>query len=215
MVRRGAEGEVTALLAHLDGVVQPSVARVAVRGVVALLVRGAHPNPLHVLRRCLVGVPCAAVDEVAGASAALVLAGAVDADAMVGELIAALAASAAAAESARPSRADAFADVLADAASDASGNGDAAYVAAALVRGVGAVVAASMGGPGLVDPKEKQWAGPKHPLARALRAFPEATAAPVLDAVAAALGDGPDSAAALCRAPPRTPCAPVARAEPA
>ena len=203
MVRGGAEGEVTALLAHLDGVVQPSVARVAVRGVVALLVRGAHPNPLHVLRRCLVGVPCAAVDEVAGASAALVLAGAVDADAMVGELIAALAASAAAAESARPSRADAFADVLADASLDASGNGDAAYVAAALVRGVGAVVAASMGGPGLVDPKEKQWAGPKHPLARALRAFPEATAAPVLDAVAAALGDGPDSAGALSRAPPR------------
>jgi len=204
MVRGGAEGEVTALLAHLDGVVQPSVARVAVRGVVALLVRGAHPNPLHVLRRCLVGVPCAAVDEVAGASATLVLAGAVDADAMVGELIAVLAASAAAAESARPGRrADAFADVLADAASDASGNGDAAYVAAALVRGVGAVVAASMGGPGLVDPKEKQWAGPKHPLARALRAFPEATAAPVLDAVAAALGDGPDSAGALSRAPPR------------
>ena len=146
MVRGGAEVEVTALLAHLDGVVQPSVARVAVRGVVALLVRGAHPNPLHVLRRCLVGVPCAAVDEVAGASATLVLAGAVDADAMVGELIAALAASAAAAESARPGRrADAFADVLADASLDASGNGDAAYVAAALVRGVGAVVAASMG----------------------------------------------------------------------
>jgi hypothetical protein len=161
MVRGGAEGEVTALLAHLDGVVQPSVARVAVRGVVALLVRGAHPNPLHVLRRCLVGVPCAAVDEVAGASAALVLAGAVDADAMVGELIAALAASAAAAESARPSRADAFADVLADAASDASGNGDAAYVAAALVRGVGAVVAASMGGPGFGGPERKAVGGPQ------------------------------------------------------
>ena len=105
MVRGGAEGEVTALLAHVDGVVQPSVARVAVRGVVGILVRGAHPSPLHVLRRCLVGVPCAAVDEVASASATLVLAGAVDADAMVGELIAALAASAAAAaERARPSR---------------------------------------------------------------------------------------------------------------
>ena len=203
MVRGGAEGEVTALLAHLDGVVQPSVARVAVRGVVALLVRGAHPNPLHVLRRCLVGVPCAAVDEVAGASAALVLAGAVDADAMVGELIAALAASAAAAESARPSRAEAFADVLADAAMEASENAQSTYVAAALVRGVGLVVAASMGGPGLKDPKEKQWAGPAHPLARALRAFPEAATAPVLDAIASALGDGPDSAAALSRAPPR------------
>ena len=120
MVRGGAEGEVTALLAHVDGVVQPSVARVAVRGVVGILVRGAHPSPLHVLRRCLVGVPCAAVDEVAGASAALVLAGAVDADAMVGELIAALAASAAAVaeRSPRPSRADAFGtDVSADAAS--------------------------------------------------------------------------------------------------
>ena len=75
MVRGGAEGEVTALLAHVDGVVQPSVARVAVRGVVGILVRGAHPSPLHVLRRCLVGVPCAAVDEVASASATLVLAG--------------------------------------------------------------------------------------------------------------------------------------------
>ena len=196
MVRGGAEGEVTALLAHVDGVVQPSVARVAVRGVVGILVRGAHPSPLHVLRRCLVGVPCAAVDEVASASATLVLAGAVDADAMVGELIAALAASAAAAaERARPSRADAPADAFADAASA----DEHAFVAAALVRGVGLVVAASMGGPGERDPKEKEWAGPAHPLARALRAFPGAAAAPALDAVAAALGDGPDSAAALSR----------------
>ena len=206
MVRGGAEGEVTALLAHVDGVVQPSVARVAVRGVVGILVRGAHPSPLHVLRRCLVGVPCAAVDEVAGASAALVLAGAVDADAMVGELIAALAASAAAAaeRAPRPSRADAFGTgVSADAASAEAH----AHVAAALVRGVGLVVAASMGGPhpaeiGSRDPG-KDWAGPAHPLARALRAFPGAAAAPAMDAVAAALGDGPDSAAALSRAPRR------------
>ena len=202
MVRGGAEGEVTALLAHVDGVVQPSVARVAVRGVVGILVRGAHPSPLHVLRRCLVGVPCAAVDEVAGASAALVLAGAVDADAMVGELIAALAASAAAvAERApRPSRADAFGTgVSADAASAEAH----AHVAAALVRGVGLVVAASIGGPAELDLWERDWAGPAHPLARALRAFPGAAAAPAMDAVAAALGDGPDSAAALSRAPRR------------
>ena len=169
MVRGGAEGEVTALLAHVDGVVQPSVARVAVRGVVGILVRGARASPLHVLRRCLVGVPCAAVDEVAGASAALVLAGAVDADAMVGELIAALAASAAAvAERApRPSRADAFGTgVSADAASAEAH----AHVAAALVRGVGLVVAASIGGPAELDLWERDWAGPAHPLARALRA---------------------------------------------
>ena len=208
MVRGGAEGEVTALLAHVDGVVQPSVARVAVRGVVGILVRGAHPSPLHVLRRCLVGVPCAAVDEVAGASAALVLAGAVDADAMVGELIAALAASAAAAaeRAPRPSRADASGTgVSADAASAEAS--DAAHVAAALVRGVGLVVAASMGGPhpAEIDSRDpgKDWAGPAHPLARALRAFPGAAAAPAMDAVAAALGDGPDSAAALSRAPRR------------
>ena len=80
------------------------------------------------------------------------------------------------------------------------GGGARARRRRARARRPGLVVAASMGGPAELDLWERVWAGPAHPLARALRAFPGAAAAPAMDAVAAALGDGPDSAAALSRA---------------
>ena len=195
MVKGGVEAEIAVLLGHVDGVAQPSVARVAARGVVGILARGCHPNPTHAIRRCLVGVPCACVDEISGSAADLVTAGVIDANAMIGELFGALAANAASSE--RP--ADGFS---VNSEHTKSASHDPFAIAAALVRGIGLVVAASMGGSGTHDPNSEAWAGPQHPLAKALRTDPHASAAPTLDAIATILGYGPDGAAARSRAPP-------------
>ena len=197
MVKGGVEAEVAALLAHIDGASQPSVARVAARGMVQILrSRRALPNPLAALRRRLVGVPCAAVDEVAGASAALVQCGAFDANVVVAELLAALAANAA--------------ERAASGATRGSGPGSTP-VAGALVRGVALVVAACAGPSAPAGAAastatarpDDPWAGRSAPpRARPPRA-PVSRAPAVLAAVTALLGVGPESAAALSRATPR------------
>jgi hypothetical protein len=233
MVKGGVEAEVTALLAHVDGAPQASVARIAARGVVAILARGGHSDPAQVLRRCLVGVPCAVVDEVASASAALVTVGVIDADSMIGELLAALAANAATDEvtdrpPSDPSQVSAF-------SVQTKLNGPTSLdVAAALVRGIGLVVAVSMASQTYsvgsaragnqyankdnskdtrkdvskdvkneFKKRQEDWAGPAHPLARALRTCPNAAPAPTLETIFTILGAGPDSASVLSRASPQ------------
>ena len=95
--RGGGDAEADALLTHVESAPQPSIQRVAARGVVAVIRSGRCQRPENALRRCLVGTPPACVDETCGACAQLVAAGVFDADAMCGELLAALAASHAAA----------------------------------------------------------------------------------------------------------------------
>ena len=110
----------------------------------------------------------------------MVKVGVFDADAMCGELLAALAAS------------------HASATTDRRRLGDECRVARALVRGIAGVVAVS-----IVDPARRsgtdsdsirgkppargrlaEWVGPKHPLARALRAHPTGAPPAILAAVA-------------------------------
>ena len=185
-----AESDLELLLRHIDGSAHASTHRSAARGVVDLLRRRALQHPTRALRRVLVGVPCAVVDEVAGATASLAASGAFDADALVGELIAALAACAAA-SSAFPSLAlDRDASAWAPASSSTS---DAPALAAALERGVALVAFSSKRDPSSAS--DARWAGPAHP-----RAMPRA--APRRAAVAAAVAAGcrgPDSARARGR----------------
>ena len=168
-----------------------------------MICSGRCARPERALRRCLVGTPPSCVDEVCGACARMVAAGVFDADAMCGELLAALAAS------------------HASATTDRRRLGDECRVARALVRGIAGVVALSID-PGETDcagsrgggsggnsrggtPARRlaEWVGPKHPLARALRAHPTGAPPAVLAAVARISGHGPDSAAALAGVPNR------------
>ena len=167
-----------------------------------MICSGRCARPERALRRCLVGTPPSCVDEVCGACARMVAAGVFDADAMCGELLAALAAS------------------HASATTDRRRLGDECRVARALVRGIAGVVALSID-PGGTDcagsrgggsgdsrggtPARRlaEWVGPKHPLARALRAHPTGAPPAVLAAVARISGHGPDSAAALAGVPNR------------
>ena len=86
----------------------------------------------------LVGAPIAVVDEVAGAAARLVSSGAFDADVVVGELLAALAAAAAQHREQDGANGNFISNNIA--------NGQSAAVAGALIRGIAAVVAGSVGG---------------------------------------------------------------------
>ena len=197
--RGGGDAEADALLAHVESSPQPFVQRVAARGVVAVICSGRCARPERALRRCLVGTPPSCVDEVCGACARMVKVGVFDADAMCGELLAALAAS------------------HASATTDRRRLGDECRVARALVRGIAGVVAVS-----IVDPARRsdtdsdrlprgktptgrlaEWVGPRHPLARALRAHPTGAPPAVLAAVARISSHGPDSAAALAGIPTR------------
>ena len=197
--RGGGDAEADALLTHVESAPQPSIQRVAARGVVAVIRSGRCQRPENALRRCLVGTPPACVDETCGACAQLVAAGVFDADAMCGELLAALAASHAAA--------------TADGASTQTRR-DERRRAGALVRGIATVVAYSTAD--LHDHQGRrthrtnptrsrlaEWVGPRHPLSRALRAHPTGAPPAVLAAISAILGHGPDSAAALAGAPAR------------
>ena len=202
--RGGGDAEADALLTHVESAPQPSIQRVAARGVVAVIRSGRCQRPENALRRCLVGTPPACVDETCGACAQLVAAGVFDADAMCGELLAALAASHAAA--------------TADGASTQTRR-DERRRAGALVRGIASVVAystADLHADGTdhqgrrtthrTNPTRSrlaEWVGPRHPLSRALRAHPTGAPPAVLAAISAILGHGPDSAAALAGAPAR------------
>ena len=201
--RGGGDAEADALLTHVESAPQPSIQRVAARGVVAVIRSGRCQRPENALRRCLVGTPPACVDETCGACAELVAAGVFDADAMCGELLAALAASHAAA--------------TADGASTQTRR-DERRRAGALVRGVANVVAystADLHADGVDHQGRRthtrtttrsrlaEWVGPRHPLSRALRAHPTGAPPAVLAAISAILGHGPDSAAALAGAPAR------------
>ena len=202
--RGGGDAEADALLTHVESAPQPSIQRVAARGVVAVIRSGRCQRPENALRRCLVGTPPACVDETCGACAQLVAAGVFDADAMCGELLAALAASHAAA--------------TADGASTQTRR-DERRRAGALVRGIASVVAystADLHADGVdhqgrrtthrTNPTRSrlaEWVGPRHPLSRALRAHPTGAPPAVLAAISAILGHGPDSAAALAGAPAR------------
>ena len=202
--RGGGDAEADALLTHVESAPQPSIQRVAARGVVAVIRSGRCQRPENALRRCLVGTPPACVDETCGACAELVAAGVFDADAMCGELLAALAASHAAA--------------TADGASTQTRR-DERRRAGALVRGIANVVAystADLHADGVdhqgrrtthrTNPTRSrlaEWVGPRHPLSRALRAHPTGAPPAVLAAISAILGHGPDSAAALAGAPAR------------
>ena len=202
--RGGGDAEADALLTHVESAPQPSIQRVAARGVVAVIRSGRCQRPENALRRCLVGTPPACVDETCGACAQLVAAGVFDADAMCGELLAALAASHAAA--------------TADGASTQVRR-DERRRAGALVRGIANVVAystADLHADGVdhqgrrtthrTNPTRSrlaEWVGPRHPLSRALRAHPTGAPPAVLAAISAILGHGPDSAAALAGAPAR------------
>ena len=195
--RGGGDAEADALLAHVESSPQPFVQRVAARGVVAVICSGRCAQPERALRRCLVGTPPSCVDEVCGACARMVKVGVFDADAMCGELLAALAAS------------------HASATTDRRRLGDECRVARALVRGIAGVVAVS-----IVEPARRsdtdsdrlppgktpagrlaEWVGPKHPLARALRAHPTGAPPAILAAIARISSHGPDSATALAGVP--------------